>query len=179
MPKDNIKHLGFMDTFFLATTPRSTIRGVKQIAAAEKANTKKLDNKTCKVNQADTKKPVINQVERKREGGKTPEQVPRINLCTPCALFMPVYVSEIIFFLTCCMIGCALKSRNCYLNRLFTSRFPNPISSLPSPLQHSPSPSCGSPAPSTSGTTMTSFHLARSLAPGTRKGTSILRLMLI
>ncbi len=98
MPKDNLKQFGFMDAFFLATTPRSMIRRVEQIAAAEKVKTKKLEGKTGKTNQVDAEKTTTNKVERKRAGGKMPEQMPRrINVCTPCALFMPVHVSEIIF----------------------------------------------------------------------------------
>jgi len=136
MPEDNIKQFGFMDAFFLATTPRSMTRSVEQIAAAEKAKIKQLEDKTSKGNQADAEKPAINKAGRKRVGGKTPERMPRrIRVCTPYALFMPGHVSES-SFLTCRVIGCALKSCCCYLHRLFNSRFPNPTASLPSPLQH-------------------------------------------
>jgi hypothetical protein len=133
MPKDNIKQLGFMDAFFLATTPRSMIRSVEQIAAAEKTKRKKLEDKTCKVNQTNAEKTATNKAERKMAGRKTPEQMPRrINLCTPCALFMPV--SEIIFShlpYDCC----ALNSQHCYLDRFSNFLFHNPTASLPSPLQ--------------------------------------------
>ena len=130
MPKDNIKQIGFMDAFFLATKPRSTIRNVEQIAATEKARIKKLKNKTCKVNQTDSKKPAINNVEWKSVVRKMPEQVPgHIKLCTPCALFVPVYVSEIIFLHLLYDLLCLEKP-----TLLFKSVFPihfSPVQLLP------------------------------------------------
>ena len=74
------------------------IRSAEQIAAARKVKAKETAGKTSITNHPDTEKPATNKVERKRVGGKTSEQVPRrVSLCTPCALFIPVNVSEIIF----------------------------------------------------------------------------------
>jgi hypothetical protein len=98
MTDQNIKQFSFMDAFFLATTSRSMMRSVEQIAAAEKAKMTQLVDKPSKANKADAEKPATNNAERKRAGGKKPEPMPRrISFCTPCARFMPVYVSEIIF----------------------------------------------------------------------------------
>jgi len=133
MSKDDIKHISFMDAFFFATTPRSMLRSAEKIAVAEKAKLKKLEDKRSKANQADDKKPVA-KAERKRAERKTLERIPRpVSLCTPCALFMPVHVSEIISPRRSCGFVASWKADTVTWANLSNCIFPIQLASLPPP----------------------------------------------